>query len=179
MKYLRRLVWYIVGKLSLIVALLGVLSIAFYFSMNSSNIYIIMKDGMAKRAQVVMMGLPEEEMENYFSPSYLNRDPVLATVHNGTNPYTRYRINGIDHRLKMEWLWCWPWEDEATATVVERVPGIDGRILGEYKTTLKESQWSVPRWESGRYKVLLAKENGRWLIKNLERTALIDETKKD
>ena len=174
MKYLRRLVWFIATRLLVLTCVLGMMTIAFYFSMNASNIFIILKDGMAKRAQVVMMGEEQETLGNYFSSTYLSRDPVLATTKNGTNPYKRYQVTGIDHRLAMEWMWSWPWEDTARATVVERVPGIDGRILSSYKTTLPEEQWAVPRWQSGRYDVMLARENGHWKIKNMTLTAALD-----
>ena len=167
MKYLRRLIWYIATRLMIITGILGLMTIAFYFSMNASNIQIILKDGMARRAQVVMMAEGEETLENYFSPTYLSRDAALQTTRNGTNPYSRYQITGIDHRLSMEWMWSWPWDDTARATITERIPAIDGRILSEYKAVTPEDQQGVPRWYSGRYNVVLSRENGQWHIKNM------------
>lgn len=174
MKYLRRFVWYIVSRLTVFVCVLGLMTIAFYFSMNASNIYIILKDGMARRAQVVMMSESREELLKYFSPSYLSRDEVLATMDDGTNPYTRYSITGLDHRLDMEWMWCWPWDDHARAVIKESVPGIDGRILGSFKAVTPESGWVVPRWRSGRYDVMLSRENGRWHIKDMKLIELLE-----
>lgn len=174
MKYLRRLVWYIATRLMIFTCIAGLMTIAFYFSMNASNIYILLKDGLAKRAQVVMTGEGEEALEKYFSPTYLNRDPALATLKDGTNPYAHYQITGIDHRLNMEWVWCWPWEDEARATVVEQIPGIDGRILSGYKSSTPEQQWTVPRWQSGRYDVMLTRENGHWRIRNMTLLKALD-----
>lgn len=168
MKQLRRFVWYIAKRLFVLTLILGLLTVSFYFAMNASNIYIVLKDGMAKRAQVVMMGENEAELHKYFSESYLLRDPVLMTSKNGTNPYVMYNIKGIDHRLNMEWMWCWPWEDSARATITERIPAVDGRILASYKQTTPEANWPVPKWISGRFDVLLIKENGTWRIKNLE-----------
>ena len=55
MRYLRRLIWFIASRLLVILLVLGLLTVAFYFSMNATNIYIIIKDGMARRAQVIMM----------------------------------------------------------------------------------------------------------------------------
>ena len=55
MQYLRRLIWYIASRLLIILIVLGLVTTAFYFSMNAANIYVILKDGMAKRAQVIMM----------------------------------------------------------------------------------------------------------------------------
>ena len=73
MKYLRRLIWYVATRLLVLLCVLGLMTTAFYFSMNATNIYIIIKDGMAKRAQTIMMGT-DESLEAYFSKSYLDRD---------------------------------------------------------------------------------------------------------
>ena len=63
MKYLRRLIWYVSTRLMVLVAVLGLAVLCFYFFMNATNIYVILKDGMAKRAQTVMMGADQEELK--------------------------------------------------------------------------------------------------------------------
>ena len=125
------------------------MTIAFYFSMNAANIYVIIKDGMAQRALTVMMDTDGEELHKYFSQAYLPLDKRLATMREGTNPYEPYQITGIDHRLRMEWMWTWPWEDTARATITEQVPGIDGRIKASYKENAAGAV-SPPRWPSAR-----------------------------
>lgn len=167
MKYLRRLVWYIATRLLVLAIVLGLMTVAFYFSMNAANIYVILKDGMAQRAQTVMMGEQPGQLQKYFSLGYIERDNVLSSIRNGNNPYTRYDITGFDHRLNMEWMWCWPWDDTARATIVERIPAIDGRILASYKQITPEEQWPVPRWDGARYNVVLAREGGQWHIINM------------
>ena len=64
MRYLRRLIWFIASRLLVILLVLGLLTVAFYFSMNATNIYIIIKDGMARRAQVIMMDEPVSQLDN-------------------------------------------------------------------------------------------------------------------
>lgn len=167
MKYLRRLIWYLATRLLVLALILGLMTVAFYFSMNAANIYIILKDGMAARAQAVMMGEQPGELEKYFARSYIERDNVLSALRQGNNPYARFRVTGFDHRLQMEWMWSWPWDDTARATITERIPAIDGRILSEYKAVMPEEQWGVPRWQAGRYNVVLSRENGQWHIKNM------------
>ena len=167
MKYLRRLIWFIATRLLALVLVLGLMTVAFYFSMNAANIYVILKDGMAQRAQTVLMGETPGQLQKYFATSYIERDNVLNAVKNGNNPYDRYSIKGFDHRLNMEWMWSWPWEDTARATIVERIPAIDGRILSNYRTVTPQEQWPVPQWESARYNVVLTRENGQWHIKNM------------
>ena len=55
-----------------ILLVLGILSVTFYFAMNAMNIYIIIKDGMARRAQVVMLDEPVSSLDNYFFSSFLS-----------------------------------------------------------------------------------------------------------
>lgn len=167
MKRLRRLIWFIATRLLAVVSVLGLMTVAFYFSMNAANIYIILKDGMAQRAQTVMMEETPGQLQKYFAQSYIERDNVLTAVRNGNNPYDRYNIVGFDHRLTMEWMWTWPWDDTARATIVERIPAIDGRILSSYRQITPEEQWPVPRWESARYNVVLTREMGQWHIKSM------------
>lgn len=167
MKKLRRFIWYIAGRLTLITAILGLMTIAFYFSMNASNIYVILKDGMAQRAVSVMNNEVNEDLSKYFSSAYLPLDKRLAVIRDGSNPYEPYSITGIDHRLRMEWMWTWPWEDTARATITEEIPAIDGRVKASYRTVLPQEKHSPPKWPTARYDVILIRENGRWLIREL------------
>ena len=166
MKYLRRLVWYIATRLLVFTCVLGLATIAFYFSMNAANIYIILKDGMAQRAMTVMMDADPQLLKNYFSSSYIERDNMLASIRNDANPYARYQVTGIDHRCTWSGCGAGP-GDTAQATFVETIPAIDGRILSEYREITPKEQLAVPRWDSARYDVVLTRENGQWHIKNM------------
>ena len=175
-KYLRRLIWYVSSRLLVVVAVLGLTTMAFYFSMNATNIYVIVKDGMAKRAQAVLMG-SEDDLTPYFAPAYLERDPLLAQARSGQSPYQNYyTINGFDHRINIDWVWCWPWEDSARATVTERIPAIDGRMKSSAREAVATLGWtSTPKWPTVRYSILLGRENGQWRMKNLSQIQSIDE----
>ena len=178
MRYVRRFVWYIAGKLLVICCVLGIMTTAFYYAMNAANIQIILKDGMAKRAQVVMMGESESTLQNYFSQAYLSRDNLLAQARNGESIYqNHYSIAGIDHRIKLKWVWCWPWDDTARATMTESIPRIDGKVKTNSRDDVAAMGLtsSPPRWQSCVYDVLLSRENGRWIIKNMTVTEVINE----
>ena len=95
MSHLRRLIWHIASRLLILTLVLGLLITGFYYAMNMTNIYIVLKDGMARRAQVVMMTEDMEELRKYFYDSFLNRDSTVQTVVNGTSPYQDYNIVGI------------------------------------------------------------------------------------
>ena len=170
MKYINRFVWYIATRLMVCCFVLSVLVFAFYYAMNASNIYIILKDGMAKRAQVIMLDADEEQLESYFSTNYLERDEALTAHRDGTDVYSRYySITGFDHRVKLTWVWCWPWEDTAKAYFEERIPAIDGKLnsAGKEEAQALGLTSSPPKWQSARYQVVLSRENGQWRIKNL------------
>ena len=51
MKYLRRIVWFFANRLLVLCLILGLIMTVFYYSMNLSNLQIVLKDGMANRAK--------------------------------------------------------------------------------------------------------------------------------
>lgn len=152
--------------------LAGITVITFYYAMNAANISVVLKDGMAKRAQLIM-GVDDDYagLSKYFQAAYLQRDENLINAQAGGSPYHSYVVRGIDHRLDMTWMWCWPWETSARAEFVETIPRIDGRISADYREAaiLRYGQSIVdpPEWQGGRYAVSLTKENGQWVIRSL------------
>ena len=171
MKYLRRTIWYVASRLLIVCLVLGVLVTAFYYAMNLTNVYIVLKDGMARRAQVVMMEEDPNELTKYFQSSFLERDPAVQAALQGSSPYQDYNIRGIDHRLDMSFTWVWPWDETARVDITERIPSIDGRIKGskaeEAVAQRGASAVYPPKWQSARYRAVLTKENGQWRIKSL------------
>ena len=169
MRKLRRFVLYLAGRLLLITVLLGLLTVTFYYAMNAANIYIILKDGMAMRAQVIMMGETPDGLTKFFQSSYLQRDENLQTALEDKSPYIYYTVRGIDHRLEMTSMWCWPWENTARAEFKETIPRIDGRVNGKYlepaKALYGEGYDTPPGWQGAKYTAQLVKENNQWHIK--------------
>jgi len=180
MKKVRRFIWYLAGRLMLIVVLLGVFTVTFYYAMNASNINIVLKDGMAKRAQVIMMQEDASELNKFFQSSYLQRDENLQLALDDKSPYIYYNIRGIDHRLKMTWMWCWPWDNTARAEFTETVPGIDGRVRSAYAEAAKalygDGYETPPKWQGGKYTATLVKENNQWHIRGLSLVEILNET---
>ena len=171
MKHLRRLIWYAASRLMLITLVLGMIVVTFYYAMNATNIYIVLKDGMARRAQVVMMEEDPAELNKYFQQSFLERDSVLIAHRQGQSPYKDYNVRGIDHRLSMSFTWVWPWDETARVVITERIPRIDGRAKGSTAEALVAAGGNEalypPKWQSCRYRAVLARENGQWHIKGL------------
>ena len=170
MQYLRRFLWFIATRLLVLVAVLGIAITAFYFAMNAANIRIIAKEGLARRAQVIMMNEGQSDLPLYFSNAVLSGDSELQAALNGQSDYRNYySVTGFDHRIRLVSVWCWPWEDTARATVREEIPRIDGKM----RALARETALSLglpdgaPKWQTREYTMLLSKENGKWIVKNM------------
>ena len=172
MKYLRRGIWYIASRLFLVCLVLGIAITVFYYAMNLSNIQIILKDGMASRAKVIMGIEKDAEILNrYFQTSYLAADEELQAALKGNSAYADYNVRGIDHRLTTGFLWTWPWDNGVRLTVMEKIPRIDGRVKGTRadEVIAKKGASAVypPGWPEAQYRVNLIRENGQWKIRTL------------
>jgi len=165
MRYLRRLVWFIASRLFIVLILLGILTVTFYYAMNATNIYVVIKDGMARRAQVIMMDEPISSLDAYFTATWIERDAQVQAAAAGTGAYQNSSITGFDHRIALSYVWCWPWDSVATATVTERIPSIDGR----------SPSGSVPAWQNARYTMILTNESGNWKIQNITTAGLLTD----
>ena len=173
MKYLRRGIWYVAGRLLVICLVVGLMITAFYYAMNLTNIQIILKDGMASRAKYIM-GITEDagELSKYFQAVWLETDDMITAVAQGNTPYADYNVRGIDHRLEMGFLWVWPWENSTSLDISEKIPRIDGRVKGLKADEVLAAGGDVypPMWPEAEYQVLLARENGQWKIRRLTKT---------
>ena len=175
MKYLRRLVWFLAGRLLVITLVLSLAVVTFFYAMNLTNIQVVLKDGMAMRAKVIMMGENASELTKYFQSSFIERDTALNTE----SPYTDYNVVGIDHRLDMDFFWTWPWTETVRVDITERIPAIDGRIKSSKADAAIEERGASaiypPEWQSARYRAVLVKENGQWKIKSLTLIEYLEE----
>ncbi len=172
MKYLRRFVWYLASRLAIICAVVSVVIVVFYYAMNTTNIYIVLKDGMAKRAQVIMTVEDDsDELYKFFQSSFLDADQAFQMTLAGNSPYENFNVVGIDHRLSMSWMWTWPWDDTARADIIETVPRIDARP----KAAAAQAGLVAPPWQGAKYRAVLIKENGQWKIRSLSTIQVINE----
>ncbi len=174
MRYLRRGVWFIAGRLLVICIVLGLMITAFYYTMNLSNIQIVLKDGMAGRAKYVMgITTQRSDLEKFFQSICLDEDELIITTDQGASPYADYNIRGIDHRLEIAFFWIWPWENSVRVDITERIPRIDGRVKGlkadEVIAQKGDGAVYPPEWPEGSYRVQLIRENGQWKVRTMTR----------
>lgn len=177
MKYLRRLLWFVATRLILFSVIFALLVLAFYLAMDTTNIYLLLDDGMRARASVILTREDAGELNSYFTANFLHQDEALAIGLSDQSPYIDYDIADFSYELTMEWMWAWPWENTATATIVERVPKIAGTVVSEKKSLVTSGALSAapPSWYGGRYQVTLTRVNGQWKIDGLTQTQLIIE----
>ena len=171
MKYLRRFVWFLASRLFVITMVAALMVTALYFGMSTTNISIVLKEGMAKRAQVVMLMEDESELSKYFQNAFLESDALLLSTRMGASPYRDYNVRGIDHRLETDFFWVWPWEERVRVDITERIPRIDGRVKSTRaeEVVLENGSGAVypPDWQGARYRALLEKSGGAWRIRSL------------
>ena len=166
MKYLRRIVWFFANRLLVLCLILGLIMTVFYYTMNLSNIQIVLKDGMANRAKYIMgMENNRKEMDKYFQAVCLENDNAVRNAENNDSPYANYNVRGIDHRLEMGFMWVWPWENSVRLTIKEKIPRIDGRVKGSKadEVIAKEGNEALypPAWPDAEYRAYLTRENGQ------------------
>ena len=172
MVHLRRLIWFIASRLILICIICGMLVCGFYMCLNTANIYVILTDGLEKRADVILTQQEAEKLNFYFHADFLSTDPALEGAFDGTSIYDDYTITDFEYDLKIEKLWAWPWDDFATCTVVERVPSITGTVIASRRS---EVSATVPGWQGGRYDLTLIKDEGEWKIIGMQQTTVLME----
>ena len=172
MLHLRRLIWFVVTRLLLVCILCGMLVCGFYMCLNTANIYIILNDGLERRAQVILTKEEAETLNFYFHADFLSTDPALEGAFDGTSMYDNYVITDFDYDLEIERLWAWPWDNYATCTVVERVPSITASVVSSRRS---ENLPATPSWQGGRYDITLVKENGEWKIIGMQQITVLME----
>ena len=173
MKYICRLLWYIATRLIILSVVAGLLILAFYLSMDTSNIYLLLRDGMQQRTSVILTQKNADTLTNYFTSDFLLNDETLRIGLSDQSPYVNYSVSSFSYQMSMESMWAWPWDDTATATIVEKVPKITGKVKSG-KSSLVTST-TPPAWYGGRYVVTLRRINGQWKIAGLRQTQIIVE----
>lgn len=177
MKYIRRFMWFLSSRLVIFTLVVGILVLVFYTCLNISNIYILLSDGMKARAQVMLTREDPEQLNNYFRAEFLTGDEALNLALGPSSPYVDYEITDFEYKLSIESVWCWPWQDTASATIVERIPKITGRVVSSRSEAVEDGSLpsTPPTWQGGRYEITLYRSNGQWKVAGMRQTQIIVE----
>lgn len=159
----RRTMTYIVRTLLFIIMGLILCIAAFLTAERISNLYILTSEGMALRASCILTDGSRNDLEEYFTLTFLEQDAALLD-----GVYDRYTISGYNYDLSIERISVLPWSMSATVTAVERATlrgSINADQLGEGESA---AAYPLPAWQSARYKIRFLNDEGRWYISALE-----------
>lgn len=174
MVYLGRFFWFLIQNLLIIAMIMILVVTAFFIAVNVANIFVVVNDGLGKRASVILMKEDASELIKFFTNDFLDSDELLKNNH-----YTNYIIRNFNHKVSIEWLWAWPWENKGIATVTEKVLNIDGEIPNEKKSVnpnAVERKILPPNWENSKYHIELIKAGGSWKINKIVLIERIPDT---
>lgn len=157
------------GKIFISVLLVAALSACgFFVSMNASNLYVLVTDGFKARADYMLYGTRQAELEKYFTPYYLSVGDYIE----GRKTYSQYTVYSYGEELQNTSLWAWPWQQEKVVYVNEALYSIYGEIdpavMSREEATLA-GKLNPPAKTGSRYKVTIRKTAGGWLIDTIER----------
>ena len=175
MKYLRRLLSFVAVKMILFTAVAAIIVCAFYIAFNLGNAYILINEGMEKRAVVALTRENATDLNGYFTGSFLNADPVLEYAFSDASPYLPYQITDYEYNISIESIRVWPWGDEIVCTVIEHLTDIKGTVKPAYASEVSGSPAS---WMSGRYELRLKKQadSGQWKISAIRQDSNYKDT---
>lgn len=152
----RRSVWFILRSIIIVSLIIALCYAVFVEALYVSNIYIIVTEGMAMRADCILTDGAVQELTDHFDKNWLLSDGSLYDA-----KYDGYYVESYDYRISIESMKVFPWSSTARVGIVERIPSIQASAYNE------GSQQPVPEWDNARYELLLEKVEGRWIITNI------------
>jgi len=167
LKITLKIIKYIATRLLVTAIVLGIIFAAFLSSMKTTNVWILLTDGMKKRADVILLQNDVSTMSKYFTTHFIDTDSFGELQ----QEYSNYVINNYGYKLTVKNAFTWPWETSTTVIIQEAVYSIDG-TLDTAKLAKDEAirlgKLNPPDWTNSVYKVRLVSENGKWLIDDME-----------
>jgi hypothetical protein len=158
----RRSMLYLVRTLLMIITGAIVCIGAFLTAERYSNLYILTSEGMALRAECVFADGARNDLEEYFTLSFLENDPTMSDA-----TYSNYTITDYNYDLSIERIGVLPWSMSATVIATERVTlkgTINADQLGEDQNA---DDYPLPQWTPRRYRIKFINANARWYISEL------------
>ncbi len=167
MKKLMRFISFILSKIIWITLIIVLCIAGFTISMNYTNLYVMINDGMKERSNVILYNGDTSVMSKYYTSHFMETDEYLTL----REIYSKYNINTYGYNLECDSLFTWPWANTATVYVNEALYSIDGSIdtsIYDRDQAMLNGTYYPPEWKNSRYKVSLVKSDGKWLIDRLE-----------
>lgn len=160
LKILERLAIYAVTRIIFIVLIGLLLIISGLTAFNLSNIYITVNEAMDRQAQVVLDDAPVEQLNEYFTPDYLNNEFFWLQ-----KQYQPLDVVSYEHSVKIHISVPMPWSKDAYVVVEDSVTNIK---LVEHKEDKETAAGpAIPEWNNMPQRLHLVREEGRWKINNV------------
>ncbi len=155
----KRSIWYILKSLLIVAAIVALCLGVFIEGLHASNLYILVTEGMAARADTILNNGSSAELTKYFTEEYLNQDQALYA-----GAYEGITVSSYDYRLDVKGFFVLPWSVRATMTVDEHMAAINAAADNVEDGALAPA---LPEWEAGRYQVIFLKVGSRWYINSI------------
>lgn len=152
----RRSIWYVLRSLLVLVLLVVLCLAVFIGAMHMSNIYVLVTEGLEKRAACILENGSPNELSEYFTEDFIAQDQALYA---GT--YEGYTVTNFIYKLAPESIFVLPWDTVASMRVSESLLSLSGSANEGTADT------ALPPWTPCRYTVKLRRIDGRWFISNL------------
>lgn len=155
---------YVLSRIAILAVAVMIVVVAFYAAMNTMNVYMMAKDALSLRAEVVLTHDEEKvdssQLKNYFTEEFLAADPVL----NGSS-YSDFLITNYYQRANIHSSIIWPWQKEAKVPADDIITDISGHLAEQTET---DDTTKPPEWQSGTYELSMVKVGDAWMIDGME-----------
>ena len=132
--------------------------LAFVSCARLANLYILVNEGMALRAECILQDGPKEELDNYFTVECIAADGRLSDT-----TYQPYTVTSYNYMLDFSRIRVWPWFKDLSVDVLEQTD----RIVGSANSNAVDPDSAPPPWTPIRYRLTVSKVKGSWRISSI------------
>ena len=153
----KRATWYVLRTLLVITLVVVLCLAAFITAMHTSNIYILVTEGLEKRAEVILQNGDVASMAEYFTEDFIAQDSAL---YSGT--YDGFTVSNYIYNVTVKRILVLPWDGSTTVRVYDKMLTMSGSANED-----APEGGALPAWTPALYSVRLKKIQGRWYISDL------------
>ena len=161
--YILRLLFYLIGKFLVLLLVAVLLILGFLAAKDYMNVNVLVSDGFAERANVILKDEDTVNLYKIYNEAYLNQNEELSG-----DTYDPYIIRSFVQDIDIKFKLIMPWQNKVEMRVSERIDQIDGEIPEDQRTdTMTEEDIVPPPWDNGVYEVTLSRYESSWKISDV------------
>ena len=158
LRFFSRSSLYIARTIALVFLGVMLCVLAFVSCARLANLYILVNEGMALRAECILQDGPKEELDNYFTVECIAADGRLSDT-----TYQPYTVTSYNYMLDFSRIRVWPWFKDLSVDVLEQTD----RIVGSANSNAVDPDSAPPPWTPIRYRLTVSKVKGSWRISSI------------